>query len=69
MQNLKLGSLFDGSGGFPLAGMIAGITPVWVSEVIPLAIRVVLLWWLSRATVPVHPIEVMATRKPMRCIR
>ena len=35
MQNLKLGSLFDGSGGFPLGGMLAGITPVWASEVEP----------------------------------
>ena len=40
MQNLKLGSLFDGSGGFPLGGMLAGITPVWASEVEPFAIRV-----------------------------
>ena len=30
---MKLGSLFDGSGGFPLAGAICGITPVWASEV------------------------------------
>ena len=30
---MKLGSLFDGSGGFPLAGVICGITPVWASEV------------------------------------
>ena len=40
MQNLKLGSLFDGSGGFPLGGMLAGITPVWASEVEPFAVRV-----------------------------
>ena len=39
-QNLTLGSLFDGSGGFPLAGILAGITPVWSSEVEPFAIRV-----------------------------
>ena len=25
---LTLGSLFDGSGGFPLAGLLAGIVPV-----------------------------------------
>ena len=30
---LTLGSLFDGSGGFPLAGILAGIKPVWASEV------------------------------------
>ncbi len=34
------GSLFDGSGGFPLAGIIAGIRPVWASEVEPYPIRV-----------------------------
>ena len=36
----KLGSLFDGSGGFPLGGIIAGITPVWSSEIEPFPIRV-----------------------------
>ena len=40
MSNLTLGSLFDGSGGFPLAGMMAGITPVWASEIEPFPIRV-----------------------------
>lgn len=28
-----LGSLFDGSGGFPLAGAMHGITPLWASEI------------------------------------
>ena len=37
---LKLGSLFDGSGGFPLAGILSGIEPVWASEVEPFPIRV-----------------------------
>lgn len=32
---MKLGSLFDGSGGFPLGGIIAGLTPVWASEIEP----------------------------------
>ena len=40
MTNLKLGSLFDGSGGFPLGGLLSGITPVWASEVEPFARRV-----------------------------
>ena len=40
MSNLTLGSLFDGSGGFPLAGIMAGITPVWASEIEPFPIRV-----------------------------
>ena len=38
--NLTLGSLFDGSGGFPLGGLISGITPVWASEIEPFPIRV-----------------------------
>lgn len=37
---MKLGSLFDGSGGFPLAGAICGIEPVWASEVESYPIRV-----------------------------
>ena len=38
---LTLGSLFDGSGGFPLGGLLTGqITPVWSSEIEPFAIRV-----------------------------
>ena len=40
MSNLTLGSLFDGSGGFPLGGILAGIEPVWASEIEPFPIRV-----------------------------
>ncbi len=32
-KDLTLGSLFDGSGGFPLGGLLSGITPLWASEV------------------------------------
>ena len=39
-NNFTLGSLFDGSGGFPLGGLISGITPVWASEIEPFPIRV-----------------------------
>lgn len=39
-QNLTLGSLFSGSGGFELAGLLSGIKPVWASEVEPFPIRV-----------------------------
>jgi DNA (cytosine-5)-methyltransferase 1 len=39
-KNLTLGSLFDGSGGFPLGGLISGITPIWSSEIEPFPIRV-----------------------------
>ena len=37
---LTLGSLFDGIGGFPLAGILSGIEPVWASEIEPFPIRV-----------------------------
>ena len=36
----KLGSLFDGSGGFPLAGLLCDIEPRWASEVEPYPIAV-----------------------------
>lgn len=32
-MDYKLGSLFDGSGGFPLAGSLCGIEPCWAAEV------------------------------------
>ena len=37
---MTLGSLFDGSGGFPLAGTLHGIKPLWASEIEPYPIRV-----------------------------
>ena len=37
---LKLGSLFDGAGGFPLAAVMNGIEPVWASEIEPFPIAV-----------------------------
>lgn len=39
-MGLTLGSLFDGSGGFPLGGLFAGITTLWSSEIEPFPIRV-----------------------------
>ena len=33
MSRLTMGSLFDGIGGFPLAAIRSGITPVWASEI------------------------------------
>jgi DNA (cytosine-5)-methyltransferase 1 len=30
---LTMGSLFDGIGGFPLAAVRNGVTPVWASEI------------------------------------
>ena len=39
-KKLTLGSLFDGSGGFPLGAILAGIEPKWASEVEPFPIRV-----------------------------
>ena len=37
---LTLGSLFSGSGAFELGGLLAGITPLWASEIEPFPIRV-----------------------------
>ena len=39
-MNYKLGSLFDGSGGFPLSGTLCGIEPRWAAEVEPYPIAV-----------------------------
>ena len=39
-KELRLGSLFDGSGGFPLAAIFCEIKPMWASEVEPFPIRV-----------------------------
>lgn len=39
-NELTLGSLFSGSGGFELAGMLAGIRPKWNCDVEPFPIRV-----------------------------
>ena len=40
MREIKLGSLFDGSAGFPLAAVMNGIQAVWASEIEPYPIRV-----------------------------
>lgn len=37
---MKLGSLFDGAGGFPFAAQICGMEPVWASEIEPFPIAV-----------------------------
>ena len=39
-MNLTLGSLFDGIGGFPLAGALAGIKTLWAAEIEPSCIAV-----------------------------
>ena len=39
-DDLTLGSLFSGSGAFELGGMLAGIRPVWASEIEMFPIRV-----------------------------
>ena len=39
-NSLTLGSLFDGSGAFPMAGLLSGITPIWASEIEPFPIAV-----------------------------
>ena len=39
-EPLTLGSLFDGSGTFPMMAMLSGIVPVWKSEIEPFPIAV-----------------------------
>ena len=39
-MNIILGSLFDSSGGFPLAGCLCDIEPVWASEIEPYPIAI-----------------------------
>ena len=39
-KQMTLGSLFDGSGGFPLAATLLDIKPVWASELEPFCVRV-----------------------------
>lgn len=40
MRKMTIGSLFDGSGGFPLAGCMCGMEPLWASEIEPYPIAV-----------------------------
>lgn len=40
MTDLTMGSLFDGIGGFPLAGLAFGIRTLWASEFEPFPIKV-----------------------------
>ena len=40
MNRLTMGSLFDGIGGFPLAAVRTGITPIWASEIEPFPMAV-----------------------------
>ena len=37
---MKLGSLFDGIGGFPLSGTRHGFEPIWASEIEPFPVKV-----------------------------
>lgn len=39
-RQLTLGSLFSGSGGFELGGLLCGIEPLWLCEIEPFPIRV-----------------------------
>ena len=40
MKKITLGSLFDGSGGFPLAARNLGMEPIWASEIEPFPVLV-----------------------------
>lgn len=39
-NQLTLGSLFDGIGGFPFCAILSGVTPVWAAEVDPACVAV-----------------------------
>lgn len=39
-MSFTIGSLFDGSGGFPLSAYLCGGEPIWASEVEPYPIAV-----------------------------
>ena len=45
MTDLTMGSLFDGIGGFPLAGLAFGIRTLWASEIEPFPIKVTQHWF------------------------
>ena len=45
MRALTLGSLFDGIGGFPLAAVRFGITPLWASEIEDFPMEVTSHWF------------------------
>lgn len=45
MNNLTLGSLFDGIGGFLLPAVKHGIKPIWASEIEPMPIAVTKQWF------------------------
>ena len=40
MQEITLGSLFDGIGGLPYAASFYGIHPLWASEIVPSCVSV-----------------------------
>ena len=53
MPDIKLGSLFDGIGVFPLAASRCGIRPVWASEIekAPISITTVSYTHLTLPTI------------------
>ena len=61
---LTLGSLFDGSGGFPLGGLLCGITPVWAAVGMSISSLTVVLNALRLTRLPSAP--VVGTRSETR---
>lgn len=73
VNELTMGSLFDGIGGFPLAAVRNGIRPVWASEIEALPIEVTKLRFpdmihvgditkLNGATLP--PVDIICGGSP-----
>lgn len=64
-DDVTLGSLFDGQGGFPLCGLESGIKPLWASEIEKHAVAVTkyrfeedeMITVIERKPVPIYRIE------------
>ena len=55
LTQITMGSLFDGIGGFPLAAVRSGITPIWASELEAFPIEVTKLRFPAMAHVGDRP--------------
>ena len=77
MKQLTLGSLFSGSGGFELAGVLHDIRPVWASEIEPFPIRVTALRFPETRQLgditkingaEIEPVDIITFRSPCQDI-
>ena len=70
---MTLGSLFDGIGGFPLAAVKVGITPVWASEIEAAPVSITMrhfpgMWHLGDITkingAEIEPVDIITFSSP-----